>query len=1242
MCNTNRGKNPCKQTKDASNSDQNSILKSSYRVGTWNVNGWYSFGGHSNTQFKIDLIKKVGLDVIMLTETFCRDDDVLTIPNFTVIQYNRKSVSHRANRGSGGCAIAITNDILNNHVIVATHKGKQDGILAVKLRCVDNDAIIGLLVNYLPPDNYRFGKDPESFFNDNSLIYSDLSDCDLVICGGDLNSRTKDDLDFIPDVDGNNAPRSNPDHVKNSHGSHFLDFLKNNRALICNGRVTPELNDFTFISPRGRSVPDYIYCPADHINYCSSCSVLKMSSAIDQFKLPVPSSIPDHSIVISEFDISFNASSVLKETRGARAPDSRKTKKNVRKIDDNFLSSPETLQLLHQTITRLENGTKTQNEVDELYKEIKNLYINEIRKLPNVSSSKDKKTLRKAAPFWNSELQALWAERTRCENVYTSYKCDGKVPFQRREKSHLLNQFKTAQKTFDRKFQFFKRQHTTKSFHELADLADKASSDPAEMWKRLKALSDHKPAHVLLEIVRNDGTISKDVKDVLEKWHNDFSECFKGIKDDPDLVFDDDFLDRITKLKDDFDVLSENEQESKSQFDNENLNCEITYQEVSNAIDQSKLGKAYLSIPNEALKNNASKFLLHKFFNKCFELGLSPSDWQQSELKPLFKGGDKDPRSPLDHRPICIMSCVAKIYSCVLNNRLQSHLDRNNLLSDSQNGFRSGRSCIDHIFSLVTILRNRKITNQQTFLCFVDFRRAFDSVNHNMLFHTMSSKFGIVGKMYKSLLSLYTNPSTRVVLTTQDDSFKTEYFSCPLGVKQGDILSPTLFSIFVNDLTVQLEKSGVGVSLDLVSDETSSPDGKFIVNHLVYADDLVCIASNEKDLQSLIDIVNLWCSKFRLEANLLKTEILHVRKSSVPCSKFQFKFGKRDINYCQRYKYLGLFIDQFLNFETMSNMLFEPAKRALNAVMCKMFKNKGFPHSIYKMLYDSCVTSIMDYGHEVIGFREYSGSTNIHTRALRLYLGVGNSANKCGLRSEMSWPEPRSRTQVRMIRFFLRMKSMSDDRLTKKIFRYDQNFAKNNKHLTCWSSEVDNVLNRNDLLLNVNYTPPKILITSLTKSLLTKDIEMFANQCKKSPKLRTYCTLFPPFEDHVLSTKYVHLNLPFLIRKRIAQIRLGVLPIRIESDRYARDKVAAEHRYCKQPKCVNQTAGKFIVEDEVHFLLHCKQHEKLRSEMYSKIAVPSLSDLTDRLKVKYLLTCENIARDVGQFVKDAFDKRPIK
>ena len=90
-----------------------------------------------------------------------------------------------------------------------------------------------------------------------------------------------------------------------------------------------------------------------------------------------------------------------------------------------------------------------------------------------------------------------------------------------------------------------------------ADLAEKASNDPAEMWKRLKALSDRKSSSVLLEIIRQDGSISTDKKEVLEKWCSDFSECFKGIKDDPDLVFDDTFLESV--LKTEFDNLSSDE-----------------------------------------------------------------------------------------------------------------------------------------------------------------------------------------------------------------------------------------------------------------------------------------------------------------------------------------------------------------------------------------------------------------------------------------------------------------------------------------------------------------------------------------------------------------------------------------------------------------------------------------------------------------------------------------------------------
>ena len=91
-------------------------------------------------------------------------------------------------------------------------------------------------------------------------------------------------------------------------------------------------------------------------------------------------------------------------------------------------------------------------------------------------------------------------------------------------------------------------------------------------------------------------------------------------------------------------------------------NCDITFDEVSKAIDSAKLGKAFLFVPNEALKNVQAKTLLHKLFNVCFKTGFSPQEWLKSDLKPLFKGGNKDPRNPLDHRPICIMSDTQNVF----------------------------------------------------------------------------------------------------------------------------------------------------------------------------------------------------------------------------------------------------------------------------------------------------------------------------------------------------------------------------------------------------------------------------------------------------------------------------------------------------------------------------------------------------------------------------------------------------
>ena len=136
---------------------------------------------------------------------------------------------------------------------------------------------VGIVAMYLSPDNYRYGQDAEGFFNNAVVMWQDLLDCDLLIGGGDLNSRTKESLDFIPEIDGNLiSKRYNPDKTKNAHGDCFLTFLKENRTLILNGRK------------RGASVPDYMFCPVDHLEYCNEVKVLLISDIVNMSGIRPP------------------------------------------------------------------------------------------------------------------------------------------------------------------------------------------------------------------------------------------------------------------------------------------------------------------------------------------------------------------------------------------------------------------------------------------------------------------------------------------------------------------------------------------------------------------------------------------------------------------------------------------------------------------------------------------------------------------------------------------------------------------------------------------------------------------------------------------------------------------------------------------------------------------------------------------------------------------------------------------
>ena len=253
----------------------------------------------------------------------------------------------------------------------------------------------------------------------------------------------------------------------------------------------------------------------------------------------------------------------------------------------------------------------------------------------------------------------------------------------------------------------------------------------------------------------------------------------------------------------------------------------MTLKELLEACRRIKLGKAcgFDNICNEmiiALVNAQPKILL-KLFNGILQSGEVIPDWVLGMIVPIYKDGPK--LETTNYRGITLISCLGKLFLSVLNNRLLLFATEHNLLSSSQLGFVPGNRTSDaHIIIHNLVKKVCHRDGAKIYSCFVDFKKAFDFIPRDILLNKLL-KVGITGKFFNILRHVYTTDKACIKLQNS----RSEFFELDMGVRQGCVLSPLLFNIFLSDLAKKFADLGGGFQI-----------GQTKVNALFWADVPIC------------------------------------------------------------------------------------------------------------------------------------------------------------------------------------------------------------------------------------------------------------------------------------------------------------------------------------------------------------------------------------------------------------------
>ena len=994
---------------------------------------------------------------------------------------------------------------------------------------LSENVLIGAV--YIPPESSKYSS-PDIFAQIENDLLSFTNTHKYICMIGDFNSRTSSLNDFVEIIDDNfedgifsnditlldemHVPRcrSSKDTVVNNYGRYLLELCKYSNLFILNGRCGADRNigDFTC---KNVSVIDYCISNVDFISILSDLHIMPFTSILSDVHNAMIVELKNEKVV--DDYVYNNVNNVPNIEVACKWNDDQK--------DDYHKAVSDRQHHIDTIVDSLINQNPDNvniDFIDEITDEICTVYTSSAKEAFGVRilDNPAHKTKRFKKPWFTKYCSNARQNYRKAKRIYKRF--GGEV---------FKHDFYVKERRYK---QTLKKSVITHKSAMKSKLNTLRSKNPKEYWKIING----KPRKR-----RNDVPL------------NELYEFFRELNDNADEPVDPDY------------VLSMDEMSILSNIDvNIDINEPISVDEILACVKSLKRNKSCGddNIFNEYITNSIDIMLpvYVALFNTIFDSGIVPSTWLIGNIVPIYKNKG-DTVDPNNYRPITLISCIGKLFTSVINDRLTKYSDKAETLLQNQAGFRRKHSTIDHVFSLYSLIELFKNRSKKLYCAFIDFEKAFDSVWRLALWNKIL-KYSVNGKCFNVIVNMYDGIKARI----KANNMFSDCFPCKRGVRQGENLSPFLFSLFLNDIEQFLSSHGVS-GLESISRKYENEFDMYLkIFILLYADDTVLLSESKDDLQHQLNIFHAYCSKWHMKVNEEKTKIMIFGRGKQPAG-LKFVYNGTELEIVNHFKYLGVLFSKTGSFTAHVKSLYEKARKAMYGVISKC-RNHNLSIDCQLDLFDKVVKPVLLYGCEVWGFSNINIVEKLQLKFCKYILNLNNSTPNYMVYGELGRYPLSINIKVRMVTFWANM--IYSNKLCTKLYALLQNID------SPWMKCIKNIFDECGLSyvwLNHSFYNVHWLKTTVYNILYDQFVQKWHSDIFNSPKALNY-RIFK--RSHALE-KYL-LTLPIKKAKLLCKFRTCNLKLPIEIGRW--NNTRREERKCNL--CNTNDLG-----DEFHYMFSCDQ-----------------------------------------------------